>query len=90
MMAVQYPRLAYPENAAAISAMPREDRARYGWFVSYLLYTCEQILGELPTAIRSGSGLVRSRLGYHASYVCATVLKDDNRQLRSAVASAHP
>src|SRR5262245_31610380 len=43
-MAVQHPRLAYPESAAAVAAMPRDEKARYGWFVSYLLYTCEQIL----------------------------------------------
>ncbi len=59
-MAVQYPRLAYPESAAAIAAMTREDRARYGWFVSYLLYTCEQILGSFP-GIRSGNAPARNR-----------------------------
>jgi hypothetical protein len=75
-MAVQYPRLAYPENAAAISAMPREDRARYGWFVSYLLYTCEQILGSFPSD-PEWQRTCEEQVGYHASYVCATVLKDE-------------
>jgi hypothetical protein len=75
-MVVQYPRLAYPESAAAITAMPRDDRARYGWLVSYLLYTCEQILASFP----GDAAWLRTcveRVAYHASYVCSTVVKDE-------------
>ena len=75
-MAVQYPRLAYPENDKAVAAMGREERARYGWFVSYLLYTCEQILGSFP-GDPEWQRTCEEQMGYHASYVCATVLKDE-------------
>jgi hypothetical protein len=75
-MAVQYPRLAYPENDKAVATMAREERARYGWFVSYLLYTCEQILGSFP-GDPEWQRTCEEQMGYHASYVCATVLKDE-------------
>ena len=75
-MAVQYPRLAYPESAASIAAMTREDRARYGWFVSYLLYTCEQILASFP-ADPEWQRTCQEQIGYHGSYVCTTVIKDE-------------
>ena len=74
--AVQYPGLAYPEGPTAIAAMKREDKARYGWFVSYLLYSCEQILISFPT----DPGWRRScleQIGYHAPYICTTVIKDE-------------
>ena len=74
--AVQYPRLAYPESAAAISAMTREDRARYGWFVSYLLYTCEQILGSFP-GDPEWQRTCEEQVGYHASYLCTSILKGE-------------
>jgi len=75
-MAVQYPSLAYPESAAAVAAMKREDRARYGWFVSYLLYTCEQLLVSVP----NDAGWLRSckeQIAYHAPYICTSVIKDE-------------
>jgi hypothetical protein len=75
-MAVQYPRLAYPEADKAVAALPREEQARYGWFVSYLLYTCEQILGSFPDD-REWQRTCEVQIGYHASYVCTTVLKDE-------------
>jgi hypothetical protein len=75
-MAVQYPRLAYPENEQAVAAMNRDERARYGWFVSYLLYTCEQILASFPDD-REWQRTCEEQIGYHAPYVCSTVLKDE-------------
>jgi hypothetical protein len=75
-MAVQYPRLAYPESGAAVAGMNREERARYGWFVSYLLYTCEQILASFP-ADREWQRTCEEQVGYHASYICSTVVKDE-------------
>jgi hypothetical protein len=75
-MAVQYPRLAYPENAQAVATMNREERARYSWFVSYLLYTCEQILGSFPDD-REWLRTCEEQIGYHAPYICSTVLKDE-------------
>jgi hypothetical protein len=75
-MAVQYPRLAYPESPAAIAAMTREDKARYGWFVSYLLYTCEQILASFP-ADPEWQRTCQEQIGYHGAYVCTTVIKDE-------------
>ena len=56
-MAVQYPRLAYPEGENPFAGMNRDERARYGWFVSYLLYTCEQILGQLSERSRMAADL---------------------------------
>jgi hypothetical protein len=73
-MAVQHPQLAYPENAAAVAAMGREDKARYGWFVSYLLYTCEQILSTFPND-RSWWLTCQEQVAYHAPYICTSVLK---------------
>lgn len=75
-MAVQYPRLAYPESPAAIAAMSRDDKARYGWFVSYLLYTCEQILASFPNDPEWQKSC-EEQIGYHASYICTSVLKDE-------------
>lgn len=75
-MAVQYPRLAYPEDSKAIAAMNRDERARYGWFVSYLLYTCEQILGGFPDD-REWLRTCEEQIVYHASYLCTTVLKGE-------------
>lgn len=75
-LAVQYPRLAYPEDAAALAAMKREEKARYGWFVSYLLYTCEQILASFPDDPQWRRTCVE-QIGYHGPYVCATVIKDE-------------
>ena len=75
-MAVQYPRLAYPENDKAVAGMGREERARYGWFVSYLLYTCEQILISLP-GDKEWQRTCEEQIGYHAPYLCSTVLKDE-------------
>jgi hypothetical protein len=75
-MAVQYPQLAYPEDHAAISAMTREEKARYGWFVSYLLYTCEQIMGSFPDD-PEWQRACAEQIGYHASYMCTTVMKDE-------------
>jgi gamma-glutamylcysteine synthetase len=75
-MAVQYPRLAYPESDTAVASMTREDKARYGWFVSYLLYTCEQILGSFPND-REWQRTCEEQIGYHAPYVCSTVLRDE-------------
>jgi hypothetical protein len=73
-VAVQYPRLAYPENDKAVATMPREERAR--WFVSYLLYTCEQILDSFPDD-REWQRTCEAQVGYHAPYICASVLKDE-------------
>jgi hypothetical protein len=67
--AVQHPGLAYPESAAAIAAMVREEKARYGWFVSYLLYTCEQILTSFP-ADRGWWLTCKEQVSYHAPYIC--------------------
>ena len=75
-MAVQYPRLAYPESAGAITAMSRDDRARYGWLVSYLLYTCEQILVSFP-GDAAWRRTCTEQVAYHAPYVCSTVVKDE-------------
>jgi hypothetical protein len=75
-MAVQYPRLAYPETDKAVASMNREERARYGWFVSYLLYTCEQILTSFPDD-REWLRTCEEQVGYHAPYICSTVLKDE-------------
>jgi hypothetical protein len=75
-MAVQYPKLAYPENDKAVATMPREESARYGWFVSYLLYTCEQILDSFPND-REWQRTCEAQVGYHAPYICASVLKDE-------------
>ncbi|MEA2980591.1 MAG: hypothetical protein QOF09_2414 [Alphaproteobacteria bacterium] len=75
-MAVQYPRLAYPENAAAVAGMAREERARYSWFVSYLLYTCEQILGSFPNDAE-WQRTCAEQISYHGPYVCTTVIKDE-------------
>jgi hypothetical protein len=75
-MAVQYPKLAYPENDAAVAAMPREERARYGWFVSYLLYTCEQILGNFPSD-PEWQRTCEEQIRYHAPYICSSVLNDE-------------
>jgi hypothetical protein len=75
-MAVQYPSLAYPESAAAVAAMKREEKARYGWFVSYLLYTCEQLLISFP----NDAGWTRTckeQVAYHAPYICTTVIKEE-------------
>ena len=95
-MAVQYPRLAYPESDTAVASMTREDKARYGWFVSYLLYTCEQILGSFPND-REWQRTCEEQIGYHAPYVCSTVLKDEianydppMRALIQKVAAAAP
>jgi hypothetical protein len=75
-MAVQHPQLAYPENAAAIAAMGREDKARYGWFVSYLLYTCEQILATFPED-RGWWLTCQEQVAYHAPYICTSVIKHE-------------
>jgi hypothetical protein len=75
-MAVQHPSLAYPESAAAVAAMKREEKARYGWFVAYLLYTCEQLLISFP----NDEGWLRTckeQIAYHAPYICTTVIKDE-------------
>ena len=86
--AVQYPRLAYPESAAAVAAMTREDRARYGWFVSYLPYTCEQILGGFP-GDPEWQRTCEEQVGYHASHVCTSILKDEignyDRQMQAPI-----
>jgi hypothetical protein len=74
-MAVRYPSLAYPTDSAAIADMTREERARYGWFVSYLLYTCEQILASFP-ADPEWLRTCREQIGYHDAYVCTAVIKD--------------
>jgi hypothetical protein len=75
-MAVQYPRLAYPEAANAVAEMNREQRARYGWFVSYLLYTCEQILTSFPDD-PEWQRACDEQVRYHADYMCTTVVKDE-------------
>jgi hypothetical protein len=75
-MAVQHPQLAYPETAKSVAMMPREERARYGWFVSYLLYTCEQILGSFPND-PEWQRTCQEQFSYHASYLCTNVLKDE-------------
>jgi hypothetical protein len=75
-MAVQYPQLAYPESDKAVAAMSRDERARYSWLVSYLLYTCEPILINLsddPEWRRT----CEQQIGYHAPYLCSTVVKDE-------------
>jgi hypothetical protein len=75
-MAVQYPSLAYPASPAAVADMTREEKARYGWFVSYLLYTCEQILASFP-ADPQWQRTCREQIGYHGAYVCTAVIKDE-------------
>jgi hypothetical protein len=75
-MAVQYPRLAYPEGENPFAGMNRDERARYGWFVSYLLYTCEQILGSFPND-PEWQRTCEEQTRYHASYLCSTVIKDE-------------
>jgi hypothetical protein len=74
-MAVQYPKLAYPEADNAVATMSREEKARYGWFVAYLLYTCEQLLGNFPDDAE-WRRTCEEQLGYHASYLCTTVAKE--------------
>ena len=75
-MAVQYPSLAYPASSTAVADMTREDKARYGWFVSYLLYTCEQILASFPADLE-WQRTCREQIGYHGAYVCTSVIKDE-------------
>ncbi|MBX9827051.1 MAG: hypothetical protein K2Y27_18930 [Xanthobacteraceae bacterium] len=75
-MAVQHPQLAYPENAAVVAAMSRDERARYGWFVSYLLYTCEQILVNFPRDA-TWRRTCQEQVAYHTPYICSSVVKDE-------------
>ncbi len=88
-MAVQYPRLAYPESAAAIAAMTREDRARYGWFVSYLAVHLRADSRGLSR--RSGVATHLRGTGRLSRVACVHVGSEGrNRQLRPADAGAHP
>jgi hypothetical protein len=85
-MAVQYPSLAYPESAAAVSSMKREEKARYGWFVSYLLYTCEQLLISFPND-DAWQRSCKEQIAYHAPYICTTVIKDELANYDAALQS---
>jgi len=86
-MAVRYPQLAYPEGGqATLAAMTGEQHARYGWFVSYLLYTCEQILVNFPND-PEWRRTCAEQIGYHAPYVCTTVLKEEISQYADVLQS---
>lgn len=72
-LAVEHPELAYPEGFGA--GIAREQRARYGWFVSYLLYTCEQILASFPNDPQWQRACLE-QIAYHRSYLCSDVVNE--------------
>jgi len=72
-LAVEHPELAYPANFRAGADMTQEQKARYGWFVSYLLYTCEQILENFPDDAQWRHACLE-QIGYHKAYLCSSVV----------------
>jgi hypothetical protein len=74
-LAVEHPELADPDyDRLRIGERSRES-LRYGWFVSYLLYTCEQIVLNFPDDPEWRRTCI-TQIGYHDRYICAVLLRD--------------
>jgi len=80
-LSVQNPELAQADIENLNSTT---ELARYGWLVSYLLYTCEQILVDFPRDPEWRRACL-SQMSYHASYICKSVLGGEINQYEPVI-----
>jgi len=80
-LAVQNPELAQADIDHIHSPT---ELARYGWLVSYLLYSCEQIMLNFPGDPEWHRACL-TQLSYHASYMCRSVLGGEINQYEPVI-----
>lgn len=67
-MAVEYPRHAYPTKEFIENIRGKEEFDRYTWFVSYMLFACDEIL-TLSKERKLWRKVVKEQLWFHISYL---------------------
>ena len=67
-LALQHPTLAAPREFLTTSSRGTEEFERYEWFVSAMLFACEQIVALSPDD-RAWRDTVLSQLRYHKRYL---------------------
>ena len=80
-LAIQHPKLADPTPEVIAHTDP--DAARYPWFVSYLLYTCEIVLAR--SSDEEWTSACRENIRSHANELCGAELRDEVKTMEPAV-----
>jgi hypothetical protein len=80
-LAIQHPKLAEPTPEIVAHTDP--ESARYPWFVSYLLYTCEIVMTR--TSNEEWATTCEDSIRPHANELCGADLRDDVKTMEPPV-----
>ncbi|MBK9081918.1 MAG: hypothetical protein IPL88_07495 [Rhizobiales bacterium] len=81
-LAIQHPKLADPTPEVIAHADP--ESARYPWFVSYLLYTCELVMANSGDD-EGWAKACEENIRPHANELCGAELRDEVKTMELSV-----
>lgn len=76
-IAVEHPHLAYPRSGHIESIRNTEEYVRYTWFVSYMLFACDEVLA-LSRETRQWRGVIKEQVKFHLNYLSSPEFYETN------------